>query len=103
MIKTKIIKVEKEEEETEQAFCDFCGSEFDERTTKCNGFGQIGFSFGFGSCFDDEHYSVQICDNCFMERFSDLLGKQLSDKCDVEKLKIHVKEHNNVLEQEDKK
>lgn len=80
MLKTKIIKVEKEEEIVEEATCDFCGEKFDEVTTEMNGFGQLGISFGYGSSFDDDHFNLQICDKCFIKNFGEKLKKQLDEK-----------------------
>jgi len=80
MIKTKKIVKKIEKEIIEEATCSFCGKKFDKITTECSGFGTINFSFGYGSIFDDEHFHLEICDDCFLKRFSNLLKPQLKKK-----------------------
>ncbi len=80
MIKTETYKVEKEEERTIEASCDFCGYKFDKNIVSCNGFGQIGISFGFGSKFDDDYFGLQICDKCFIKEFGFILREQFREK-----------------------
>ena len=80
MIKTRKIKITKENEEVVEAICDFCGYKFDKTTIKCGGFGQLGFSFGFGSSFDDDYFKLEICDKCFIEKFGDKLKDQFKKK-----------------------
>jgi len=100
MKQKKIIKVEKEEEVIEKAFCDFCNKEFDERTIECHGYGIIGCSFGFGSCFDDERFSLEICDNCFVKHFGKLFKKQLEERTfNFEDIKKYAKENNNIKQE----
>lgn len=69
MIKYKVEKVEKEIESIESVTCDYCGMLFDATTTQCYGYGHLEISFGYGSKFDDDHYFLQICDNCFIKHF----------------------------------
>jgi len=80
MIKEKTIKVEKEEKMVDKAFCSFCGKEFDEVTTSCNGFGQMHISFGYGSGFDDDCFTLEICDDCFLKDYFELLKEQFKQK-----------------------
>ena len=82
MITRKTIKTMKEveEEKITKVTCDFCGYEFDETTTSCNGFGQLGFGFGYGSSFDDDYFHLQICDKCFIEKFGNKLKDQFKLK-----------------------
>ena len=80
MIKKKLIKTEKEEEVVDEVFCSFCGKEFDKTTTSCNGFGQIHISFGYGSIFDDEHFNLEVCDDCFLNKYFELLKDQFKEK-----------------------
>lgn len=80
MIKEKIIKVETEEKIVDKAFCSFCGKEFDKITTSCNGFGQIHFGFGYGSGFDDDCFTLEICDDCFIKNYFKLLKDQFKEK-----------------------
>jgi len=44
------------------------------------GFGQMCISFGFGSDFDDDTFHLEICDNCFLKRYYNLLKPQLKKK-----------------------
>ncbi len=72
----KEVKVVKEEIETEKVItvrCDFCKKEFDKITVDCEGFGDIKIKFGFGSKYDGEIYSGEICDNCFDNYFKEKL------------------------------
>lgn len=80
MIETEEIEIKNKEIRTKRAFCDFCGKEFDERTTMCNGFGQINIGFGFGSSFDDDNFHLEICDKCFINIFSKKLMSQFKEK-----------------------
>jgi hypothetical protein len=80
MIKEKIIKVEKEEKITDKAFCSFCKKEFDEVTTSFNGFGQMHISFGYGSGFDNDCFILEICDDCFLKNYFELLKEQFKQK-----------------------
>jgi hypothetical protein len=95
MIETETIEVKKEEVRTKKVFCSFCGKEFDERTTECNGYGSLNFYFGFGSCFDDSRFSLEICDFCFIDKFGDPLHDQCIEKgIDLEYIKSKVE--NNI-------
>ena len=87
MIRTEIYKIEEERERTIEASCDFCGHKFDKTTVNCNGFGQLGISFGFGSSFDDDYFKLQICDKCFIKKFGFMLRKQFKEKgYDIKKM-----------------
>jgi hypothetical protein len=87
MIKEKTIKVEREEKVVDKAFCSFCGKEFDKVTTSSNGFGQIHFSFGYGSGFDNDCFILEICDDCFIKNYFGLLKEQFKKKgYDIDKL-----------------
>lgn len=93
MIKTKKYKIEKEEEKVVDAWCDFCQARFGDTAINCNGFGQIGIGFGFGSDFDDDYFKLQICDDCFLRTFGNKLIEQFKEKdMDVDKIKIKIKE-----------
>jgi len=80
MIKTKRITKKIQEKVNVEVTCDFCGAKFDKITTECNGFGNILFTFGYGSGFDDDNFELQICDDCFIKNFSGLLKDQLKEK-----------------------
>lgn len=83
--------VKREEEEIVSASCSFCGLMFDKEMVKCNGFGEIKVGFGYGSVFDDDVFELQICDKCFMEKYSNLLLAQFKDKgYDLEQLRNNV-------------
>lgn len=91
MIKTKKYKVEKEEEKVVEAWCDFCQARFGDTAIDCNGFGQIGIGFGFGSSFDDDYFKLQICDDCFLRNFGDKLIEQLEEKgYDINKIEESI-------------
>ena len=95
MIKTKKYKVEKEEEKVTEAWCDFCQKKFSDTEIDCNGFGQIGIGFGFGSGFDDDYFKLQICDECFLRRFGEKLQEQFKEKdYDLEMINNRIKELN---------
>jgi len=88
MIKTKQIEVKKKERKVIEASCDFCGKKFEKFMVECSGYGQIYIGFGFGSSFDDSHFSLEICDDCFMNIFGNKLIKQFKEKgYDLTKLK----------------
>ena len=88
MIKTKQIEVKNKEEIVIEASCDFCGKKFDKVTVDCCGYGHLGLSFGYGSKFDDDHFVLEICDDCFIEKFGNKLIKQFKEKAyDLTKLK----------------
>jgi len=60
MIKTEVVLREKKE--IVEKTCSFCGFKVTEF------FGTIGnmdIYFGYGSLYDDNRYSFQICDDCF--------------------------------------
>lgn len=102
MIQEKTIKVEKEEKIVDKAFCSFCGKEFDEVTTSCNGFGQVHISFGYGSGFDDDCFTLEICDDCFLKNYFELLKEQFKQKeYNLEKLSDKFKTLANANPSED--
>ena len=73
-------KIEREEEKITKAFCDFCKTKFSDSIVHCGGYGRIRIGFGYESCFDDDYFCLDICDKCFIEKFGDLLEKQLIEK-----------------------
>ncbi len=80
MEKTKQIEVKKTEKRVIEASCDFCGKKFEKLMLECSGYGCLGFSFGYGSNFDDDYFHLEICDNCFIEKFGDKLILQFKEK-----------------------
>lgn len=98
MIKHKIIKKEVREKIIDKASCSFCGKEFDETTIEFCGFGQMNFSFGYGSGFDDDNFSLEICDDCFLKRYYKLLKKQFKEKGwrkeNIKKMEERIKNEN---------
>jgi len=101
MRKIKTIKIETEEKVIDKAFCDFCGGEFDECNVSSNGFGTVGFHFGYGSGFDDDSFYLDICDDCFRKEFSDKLKDQMIEKgFDIKKVMKSTK--NNLKEKKKK-
>ena len=93
MIKEETYKIEKEETKTIDASCDFCKNRFNDTEISCNGFGQIGIGFGYGSSFDDDYFKLEICDDCFLRIFGDKLMKQFKEKdMNIENIKAKIKE-----------
>ena len=70
---TKIIDV------VNKVYCDFCGKEFDEITTKSHGFGQLHISFGYGSIQDGDEHDFQMCDKCYGKIIYKHLKPQVRD------------------------
>ena len=96
VIKTKTYKIEKEETETINAWCDFCKVRFSDTSISSNGFGQIGISFGYGSGFDDDYFNLQICDDCFLRIFGNNLIEQFKEKdMNIESIQNKIKELNS--------
>lgn len=92
MIIEKTVKVEKEKKIVDRAFCSFCGKEFDDITTFYNGFGQMCISFGYRSTFDDDYFTLEICDDCFLKNYFELLKEQFKQKgYNVDKLENKYK------------
>jgi len=63
----KKIKVEKEEEITDEIICDFCGKKYKaDEDGRCNEpYGTFDIVFGYGSAHDMDRWWGHICDGCF--------------------------------------
>lgn len=62
MIKTKIVKVNKEF--SDKILCDFCGRKFKCFMDVCFEGAHFVLTFGYPSKFDDERWEFDICDEC---------------------------------------
>jgi hypothetical protein len=90
-IKLEKYKVETEKEKVIDAWCDFCNQRFSDTEISCNGFGQIGIGFGYGSGFDSDYFRLQICDKCFLNNFGDKLIEQFKEKeYDIDKINKEI-------------
>jgi hypothetical protein len=60
--------------------CDWCGKEFGDIEVKCEGYGRVDITFGYGSIHDGDVYKAEICDDCFEKIFSKKARKVTSSR-----------------------
>jgi hypothetical protein len=67
-------------------------------SSRTEGRSMINIGFGFGSCFDGDHFNLEICDSCFILEFAPKLAKQLKERdFNIDKIKdaMNNKEFSN--------